>query len=53
MRDLYKKATFEDKFIRKFYCENARKNYVKFIKRFNKRKLRRLLKSEQQENIDS
>jgi len=53
MRDLYKKATFEDKFIREFYCSNARRNYARSIKRFNRKKLRRLLKSEQLHNANS
>jgi len=52
MRNLHKKATYEDKFIRKFYCDHAKKNYVKFIKKFNGKKLRRLFKLEQQENKD-
>ena len=36
--NIHKKITNEDKFARKFYCEHARLNSIRFDKRFNKRK---------------
>ena len=42
--NIHKKITNEDKFARKYYCEHARLNSVRFDKKFNKRKLRRYLK---------
>jgi len=43
MKGIYKKLTYEDKFARKYWCKKAKRNYIKFIKRYNRRKLRRLL----------
>jgi hypothetical protein len=42
--NIHKKLTFEDKFARKHWCKKAKRNYIKFAKRYNRRKLRRLLK---------
>jgi hypothetical protein len=42
--NIHKKITNEDKFVRKYYCEHARLNSIRFDKKFNKRKLRRYLK---------
>jgi len=39
--NLHKKMTFEDKFARRYYCKNARRNYTRFAKRYNRRKFRR------------
>jgi len=44
-----KKMTVEDKFARSFYCQRARRNYIKFAKRYNRRRLRRILKQEGEE----
>lgn len=44
MRSEHKKATYEDKFARAFYCSNARLNYVRFAKKTNAKAFRRLSK---------
>ena len=44
-RNKIKKMTFEDKFARKYYCQNAKRNYTKFAKRYNRRLFRRLMKN--------
>ena len=42
MRAIHKRLTFEDKFARKYYCNPYR--FTSKMKRFNRRKLRRLMK---------
>lgn len=42
--NINKKLTREDKFARFYYCQHARLNLVRFQKRFNRRKARRILK---------
>ena len=42
----YKKITFEDKFIRKYYCRHAKQNYLRHTKVHNRRKARRILNKE-------
>lgn len=44
--NIHKKLTFEDKFARKYYCTHARLNSIRNDKRYNKRKFRRIIKSE-------
>lgn len=44
--NLHKKLTYEDKFIRKYYCDHAKENYIKFTKKYNNKKLRREFKKE-------
>jgi len=43
--NIHKKITSEDKFARKYYCDHARLNSIRFDKKYNKRKLRRYLKN--------
>lgn len=40
------RETYEDKFARKFWCLNAKRRYTKFIKRKNRRCLRRIKQKE-------
>lgn len=42
MRGIKKKLTYLDRFARKYYCEHARLNSVRFDKREAKRKMRRI-----------
>lgn len=42
MKGWFKKATFEDKFARKCYCNSYR--FVPKMKRDNRKKLRRMMK---------
>jgi len=44
-RNLNKKLTREDKFARHYYCDHARLNLLRFEKRYNRRKFRRILKN--------
>ena len=39
--NIHKKVTYEDKFARKFYCENARKNQLRRDKKAQKKKFRK------------
>lgn len=43
-RNIHKKATFEDKFARNFYCQHARLNSVRRDKKASRRKWRRMSK---------
>ena len=47
-RNEMKKATFEDKFARHYYCQNAKRNYIKFAKKYNNRQFRRLMKKSEE-----
>ncbi len=40
------KQTFEDRFIRKYYCANSKRRYTKWVKVANSRKARRIAKRE-------
>lgn len=40
--NIHKKLTFEDKFARKFWCENARKNELKQNKKAQKKRFRKI-----------
>ena len=52
MRNLSKKATHKNKVIRNCYCNHSRNNYIKFIKKFNVKKLRRFFKEiDSQDNV--
>ena len=42
MRGIKKKLTYRDRFARKYYCEHARLNSVRFDKKQAKRKMRRI-----------
>lgn len=42
--NIHKRLTQEDKFARKYYCYRARVNLLRFTKRFNRRKFRRMMK---------
>lgn len=42
--NIHKKATFEDKFARNFYCQHARLNSVRQDKKESRRKWRRINK---------
>ena len=44
MRAIHKRVTTEDKFGRKYYCKRAKRGLTKGQKRFNRRKLRRIMK---------
>jgi hypothetical protein len=44
MRAIHKRVTTEDKFGRKYYCKRAKRGLTKGQKRFNRRKLRRIVK---------
>ena len=44
MRAIHKRLTKEDKFGRKYYCQRAKRGLTKGQKRFNRRKLRRIMK---------
>ena len=46
MKSLHKRETEEDKFTRKYSCDHHRIGYVRYIKKANNRKLRRLGKEE-------
>lgn len=48
MRAAHKRLTFEDKFARKYFCEHSRLGYLRHAKRYNNKKLRRILKKEYQ-----
>lgn len=41
--NIHKKATTEDKFARKFYCQNAKSNQLKADKKAQKKKFRKYL----------
>lgn len=43
-RNIIKTMTREDKFARKYWCDNARRNYTKDIKKRNRKRFRRELK---------
>jgi len=47
--NIHKRLTSEDKFGRKWYCQHARLNLLRFEKRKNRRLIRRLLKIEQED----
>ena len=47
MKGIYKKLTYEDKFARKYYCNSYR--FLPYMKRQNRRKLRRLLRVKRDE----
>lgn len=40
----YKKYYSEDKFARKYYCQHARLNQVRYDKKQSQRKVRRIIK---------
>lgn len=42
--NIHKKYTYEDKFARRFYCDGARLRQIRFEKKIQKRKWRRLTK---------
>ncbi len=44
MRAVHRRLTFEDRFAQKYYCNSER--FVSDMKRRNRRKLRRILKRE-------
>ena len=44
MRAIHKRVTTEDKFGRKYYCQRAKRGLTKGQKRYNRRKLRRIMK---------
>lgn len=48
MKGYYKKATFEDRFVRNYYCKGASLRYVRYTKRYNNRIFRKMLKNEQE-----
>ena len=43
--NIHKKATFEDKFGRKYYCKHA-KRFIKHVKKANNKKFRKMLKKQ-------
>lgn len=47
-----KKFTFEDRFARKYYCQNARLNYLRYAKKANRRTLRRYIKKINKKEMD-
>ena len=46
MKSEHKKATYEDKFARNFYCQHARLNYIRFAKKANSKAFRRQSKEQ-------
>ena len=48
--NIHKKATFEDEFARKYYCERARLNSVRRDKKKQHKKFRKLFKQYGDEN---
>ncbi len=52
MRNLFKKATWEDKFARKCYCQHARLNSIRSDKKRNKKAFRKFLKKEIKSEIN-
>ena len=51
MRGIKKKLTYLDRFARKYYCEHARLNSVRFDKKKKKKKMRRIDKMEVEYNV--
>ena len=46
MDRLTRRATHEDKFARHLYCKRARLNYIRYAKKANRKKLRRIMNSQ-------
>lgn len=44
--NIHKRLMSEDKFARKYYCQNARLNQLRADKKYNKKITRRLLKND-------
>lgn len=47
--NLHKKQTYEDKFARRFYCKHARLGTLRRDKKLQRKKLRTLMKKEEEE----
>ena len=49
MRAIHKKVTEEDKFGRKYYCDHARLNLIRFQKKRQKKQMRKWRKESEAE----
>ena len=50
--NIHKRVTLEDKFGRKYYCDNARLRQLRFEKKMQKKAFRRWLKKEVVDGTD-
>lgn len=49
--NIHKRVTYEDKFGRKYYCDNARLRQLRFEKKMQKKAFRRWRKKEEQRDV--
>ena len=46
MRAIHKRLTSEDKLARRYRCQRARRSFIRAQKKYNRRKMRRILRRE-------